>query len=124
MFKQWSHAVTELLTWRTGNHSGVDVNFDAGAVGSAVLIWGIFLLLRHKPRISAPALAWTLCVGAVTLTSYRTPPNPRMLICAFPALMAIAARLRGRSFYALCTASVLLLVVMSPFTYWSQALRP
>ena len=47
-----------------------------------------------------------------------------MLITAFPALMVVAYRLRGKAFTRLIVVSTVLLVAMSLVTYVGVALRP
>ena len=44
------------------------------------------------------AWVWTICVALLALTSAKTPPNPRMLIVAFPVVIVVGAALSGRSF--------------------------
>ena len=53
-----------------------------------------------------------------------TQPNPRMLICAFPAVLVFAYRLTGKAYARLLGASTFLLVVMSLVTYVGTGLRP
>jgi len=52
------------------------------------------------------------------------PPNPRMLITAFPAVLVVAYRLKGRAFQWLMGVSVVLLIAMSVATYVGVTLRP
>ena len=39
---------------------------------------------------------WTAGVSFLAITSEYVPPNPRMLITAFPAIMVVARYARGR----------------------------
>ncbi len=118
------HAIHELFSWQSFHHPGINLNYDSGALGAIFLIWALWLVARTRPRISPAAIAWTIWVAILTLTSWNTPPNPRMLICAFPALMVVAYRLRGVAFRRLIVASTTLLVVMSALTYVGSSLRP
>jgi hypothetical protein len=67
---------------------------------------------------------WTLGIGFLALTSENVPPNPRILITAFPAVLVVAYRLRGRAFTRLIAGSVVLLIAMSAVSYVGTALRP
>ena len=67
---------------------------------------------------------YVLAIAAFTFTSSMTQPNPRMLICAFPALGVVAYRCRGRAFRRLIGISAFLLVAMSFVTYVGVGLRP
>src|SRR5581483_5702088 len=96
-------------------HGLVNLNYYSGMIGTVFLLAGLWMILRRRDaltRISLPAIAWTLWVALLTLTSWNTPPNPRMLLCAFPVLMVYAARLQGRAFQAMLGVSTVLLVLM------------
>ncbi len=102
----------------------VNLNIIAGLAGAVVLVVGVALLARRPNRIPPEALAWTLGVGLLAVTSEYTPPNPRLLLTAFPVVLVLAHRVRGRPFRWLAGASTALLVVMSAITYVGIALRP
>lgn len=102
----------------------VNLNLIAGLGGAVVLLVGIVLLFL-RPRLVPPAaIAWSLGIAFLSVTSKYTPPNPRMLLTAFPVVLVLAHRARGRSFRWLAAASTVLLVVMSAITYVGIALRP
>ena len=94
------------------------------AFGAAFLVWGIVLLARSRPRIPVAPIVYTLVIGAFTFTSSMTQPNPRMLICAFPAVVVFAYRMTGKAYARLLAVSTVLLVVMSLVTYVGVGLRP
>ena len=48
---------------------------------------------------------WTLGVSFLALTSEYVPPNPRMLITAFPALMVVGHYVTGKWFTLLAWAN-------------------
>jgi Gpi18-like mannosyltransferase len=102
----------------------INLNYVAGILGAVFLFVALWLLYKTRPRISVPALVWTLGISFLALTSENVPPNPRMLITAFPAVLVVAYRLKGRAFNCLIAVSVTLLVVMSAVTYVGTALRP
>jgi hypothetical protein len=102
----------------------VNLNYVVGLAGVFVLFWGLYLLWTTRPRISAPAIVWTLGVTFLMVTSENVPPNPRLLITAFPIVLVYAYRYRGRVFSWLVAANVALLVLLSALTYVSTTLRP
>ena len=121
------HLTTKLASQISFTHfdePAINLNLVAGLVGG-LLLAGIFVLMWDaRKRISIEAIVWTLCVGFLALTSKFTPPNPRMLIVAFPALMLLAHYVRGRGFTVLMWTNGVLLVVMSWLTFVGVTLRP
>jgi len=108
----------------TGLFLHVNLNFISGLLGAIFLFVALYLLVKTRPRISAPAIVWTLAIALLALTSENVPPNPRMLITAFPAVLVVAYRLKGKAFYRLMAANVTLLIAMSTATFVGVALRP
>jgi hypothetical protein len=106
------------------NHPTINLNLPVGLVGAAILVAGVLLLLRRPNRISPEALTWTLAIGFLTVTSEYVPPNPRLLITAFPAVLVFAHRVRGRAGGALLVANGVLLAGLSYLTFVSVTLRP
>ncbi len=105
-------------------HPNVDLNLVVAMIGTAFLVWGLRYLWRSRKLVSIPALVWTAGVALMTLTSNSTPPNARMLLCAFPVIVVIGAHLRGRAYARLLGASTVLLVAMGMVTFVSTGLRP
>jgi hypothetical protein len=67
---------------------------------------------------------WTLGVSFIALTSEWVPPNPRLLITAFPVVIVLAYYLERRGFYRLLVINGILLVTMSAITFVGFTLRP
>jgi hypothetical protein len=105
-------------------HPNVDLNMVIGILGTIFLIWGLIHMWRIRDRISLPAWVWTGTIVLMTLTSNSTPPNARMLICAFPVIMTVGARMRGRNYRRLLVGSTVMLIAMSMITFVSTGLRP
>ena len=135
--------VEEFTNWQ-GWHN-VNLNLPAGFLGAAFMVWALHELWIYRrglpvadagavaaapPRallgtgVSLGAWVWTVCVAVLVVTSDKTPPNPRMLICAFPLLMAFAAPRSGRRQTVLLTVTLVLLVGMSIGTFVGGGLRP
>ena len=109
-----------------GTHGpgGIDLNAITALLGTAFLFWGFKLLWDHSRRVPTTAWVWTICVALLALTSAKTPPNPRMLIVAFPVVIVVGAALSGRSFKRAMAINIALTLVMSYFTYVGIWLRP
>ena len=105
-------------------HPNVDLNLVAALLGTAFLVWALIHLWRSRGHVPLYAIVWTVVIGFMTVTSNATPPNARMLICAFPAVLVVAAHLRGRAYTRLLACSTVLLIAMSMVTFVSMGLRP
>jgi hypothetical protein len=116
------HLVRQMFP-AAGGYDVVNTNYIAGLIGAVILLGGLFLLVR-RPRPPLPSIVWALGVAALTFTSTQTPPNARMLLCAFPAIIVFAQRLRGRWFIALIAFNTLLLLSLSWFTFVGVDFRP
>jgi hypothetical protein len=102
----------------------INLNYVSGLLGTLFLVVALTLLVKTRPRISVPAFVWTLGIAFLAVTSENVPPNPRMLITAFPAVLVVAYRLKGKAFNRLMAVSVVFLVVMTGLSYVSTSLRP
>lgn len=103
---------------------GIDINAIHGLLGLIVMVWGMYLLWRSRDKVHITALIWTLVVFLEAVTSPKTPPNARMLICTFPALLAIGSQVRGRWRWVLLSVTLTFTLVMSYLTYLGPWLRP
>ncbi|HEY2202700.1 MAG TPA: hypothetical protein VGH56_12505, partial [Solirubrobacteraceae bacterium] len=121
------HLTTRLwaqITHQHANERPVDLNLIVGLIGGIVLVGMLVLVWRQRRRIPPAALVWTLGISLLALTSEYVPPLPRMLITAFPALMAVARYARGKWWPILLWTNSVLLVVLSVITFYGLALRP
>ncbi|HWF36468.1 MAG TPA: hypothetical protein VG295_13910 [Solirubrobacteraceae bacterium] len=108
----------------TSSFVHINLNYIAGILGAVFLFYALYLVRTTRPRIPAPALVWTLGIAFLAVTSENVPPNPRLLITAFPAVLVFAQRFKGKAFSKLMLASVALLIIMSSASYIGTALRP
>jgi Mn2+/Fe2+ NRAMP family transporter len=74
--------------------------------------------------VSILAIAWTVAISFLAFTSSEVPPNPRMLITAFPALVVVAYYARGKWFRILVWVNGGLFVGLSLLTFFGLTLRP
>jgi hypothetical protein len=109
-----------------GHHGpgGIDLNGILGLLGTAFLIYGLWRLWKARYTIPIPVWVWTIFTALLTLTSAKTPPNPRLLICAFPVVLIVGSEHKGRTQKWLLVADVACLLVMSSLTYVGMWLRP
>jgi Mannosyltransferase (PIG-V) len=96
----------------------------AALLGAIVLLIGVALLLRKPRLVSLEAMTLTLSIGFLAIVSENVPPNPRILITAFPAVLVFAHYLRHRGYGWLLAGSTVLLVLTSGLTYGGHTLTP
>jgi Gpi18-like mannosyltransferase len=106
------------------NEPTVNLNLVVGLIGAFLLLGMLVLVWRARRTISVEAIVWTVGISFLALTSEYVPPNPRMLITAFPALMVVAHYVRGKWFTWLAWGNGILLVVLSLLTFYGVTLRP
>jgi hypothetical protein len=106
------------------NHPTINLNWPVGLVGAAILVVLLVLMLRIRGTISLEAWVWTLGISFIAVTSEWVPPNPRLLITAFPAVIVPAYYLKRKGFGWLLVGNGVLLVVMSAVTFVGVTLRP
>jgi Mannosyltransferase (PIG-V) len=86
-------------------------------IGALVLFMLLIFVYRNRRTMSMEALIWTAGISFLAVTTENVPPNPRMLITAFPAVVVLADRVRGRWFGWLASASLVLLIGASWLTF-------
>jgi hypothetical protein len=106
------------------NHPTINLNWPVGLIGAAILVVLLALMLRIRRTISLEAWVWTLGISFVAVTSEWVPPNPRLLITAFPVVIVPAYYLKRRRFAWLAAGYTVLLVAMSAVTFVGVTLRP
>ncbi len=102
-----AHLLTHFLTW----------NILDGVVGAVFLACSIRQLVRYRHELTTGALLLPAGIAAVTIWSILTPPNARMLLIAFPAVMIWGRRLSGRTFVAFAAIEAVLLIFTSALTF-------
>jgi hypothetical protein len=106
-----------------------DVSLEPGGLNDAT--WLAFavigaacvvLLLQWRPPL--PILAYGLTAAAMAVSSYQVGLRPRMLLVAFPLVLAVGVRLRERAYAVALGASATVLVAYSLLTFSSLAVFP
>jgi hypothetical protein len=99
--------LAHLFTWNIWN----------GVLGGIFLGFSIAALARVRRELSPGALVLTAGIAAVTLWSVMTPPNVRMVLIAFPAVLVWGRRLAGRGLGLFVSAEAVVFVLASGLTY-------
>jgi Gpi18-like mannosyltransferase len=112
------------VSFRHFNHPTINMNLIVGLAGAIVLVAMLVLVARNGREMSVEAIAWTVGISWLAMTSEYTPPMPRLIITAFPAVIVVARYVRGRAFTAVLWVNGVLLVVLSALTFVGTTLRP
>ena len=121
------HLVSRLadqISFSHFNHPTINLDLVVGVVGATVLLVLLVLMWRIRRTISVEAIAWTVGISLLAVSSEYVPPNPRMLITAFPAVIVLAYYLKGRGFMLLAGVNAALLAGLSYLTFVGITLRP
>ena len=89
-----------------------------------MLIVLLVLVVRNWREMSVEAIVWTLGISWLAMTSEYTPPKPRLLITAFPAVIVLARYVHGKWWTALLWVNGVMLVGLSALTFVGTTLRP
>lgn len=106
------------------NHPTINLNWPVGLIGAVVLVVLLVLMARIRKTISIEAWLWTLGISFLAVTSEWVPPNPRLLITAFPAVIVLAYYFKRRGFGLMLLVNGALLAGMSALTFVGVTLRP
>jgi hypothetical protein len=106
------------------NHPTINLNLVVGLIGAAALIIMLVLVVRNYREMSAEAIVWTFGISWLAMTSEYTPPMPRLVITAFPAVIVLARYVHGKWWTALLWVNGVLLVGLSALTFVGTTLRP
>ena len=121
------HTTTKLagqISFSHFDHPTINLNLVLGLIGAVVLVMLLVLLWFCRREVSAEAITWTLAISFLAFTSSNVPPNPRMLLTAFPALLTIARYAEGRWFIVIAWINAALLFGLSLLTFYGLTLRP
>lgn len=116
-----------LLLGEIGTHftfSHVNLNYVSGLAGTVFLLFGLLYLWRERRQLPLEVLVFVAGMTFLMLTSWNVPPNPRMLITAFPVVLVFAKWVRGASWTRLVWVSGAFLLIMSSLNYVGAVLRP
>ncbi|HTT28187.1 MAG TPA: mannosyltransferase family protein [Solirubrobacteraceae bacterium] len=119
-----ANALRREVSFSHFNHPTINLNLVVGLIGAVALIVMLVLVVRNYREMSAEAIVWTFGISWLALTSEYTPPMPRLVITAFPAVIVLARYVHGKWWTALLWFNGVLLVVLSALTFVGTTLRP
>ena len=119
-----ARTVVKEISFSQFNYHAINLNYVVGLLGAIVLVVGLVMMFKRPYTVPLEARLWTVGVGVLSVTSEYVPPNPRLLLTAFPVLLVIAHRASRRGFQWLVAVNVALLITLSAITYAGSALRP
>lgn len=99
------------------------LNDLVGALGVAFAVVALALLVRRW-RPPLPVTVYGVGALAMAVLSAHIGPRPRMLLAAFPLVVAVAVAVRGKAFAAVLAGSALGLAVLTAITLGSLAATP
>ncbi|MHB1986574.1 MAG: hypothetical protein ACYCSF_01100 [Acidimicrobiales bacterium] len=102
----------------------INVNVVVGLLGTVFLVVGLRWLWRDRNTLPLEVLVFTASMALLMVTSEHVPPNPRLLITAFPVVLIFARRLRGRAWTQTIWITGGALVLLSALTFVGSVLRP
>jgi hypothetical protein len=119
-----AHSLANEISFSHFNHPTINLNLVVGVAGAIFLIVALVLLFLRWREVSVEAFVWTLGVSYLAVTSEYTPPNPRLLITAFPAVIVFAYYLKRKGFAVFAATNGVLLAGLSALTFVGTTLRP
>jgi hypothetical protein len=121
------HMTTKLANQVSFSHFDtptINFNLVMGLIGAVILVMWLVLVYFCRREMSVEAIVWTAGISFLAFTSSEVPPNPRMLLTAFPALITVARYARGSWFRVIAWGNGILFVGLSLLTFVGFTLRP
>jgi hypothetical protein len=101
---------------------GGEADVEVVAVGVLLAVVGISFMIRWRPPL--PITLFTLATVLTACASVNVGPRPRLLLAAFPVVIATGKYLRGRLFVAVVTVSALGMIALTALTVGSLSVTP
>jgi hypothetical protein len=94
-----------------------------------ILVAGIVLvvicaLVAIRDQMPAPVLLYGLIAGAIAAVTAPVGLRPRFILLAFPLVLALGTRLRGRAYGVVVLVSTALLITLTIYTVSSYKVFP
>lgn len=116
------HHVHALWSGHLFGMGSAALNPLVGVIGLAVIAGSGHLLWRWRPP--SPLIAYTVVSLALALASARVGARPRMVLAAFPLLLAVGVRFHGRAHVLIIVVSAVLSCVAAALLFGSLAMTP
>jgi hypothetical protein len=91
---------------------------------AGIVVAVICAIVAIRDRMPVPVLLYGLIAASISAVTAPVGLRPRFILLAFPLVLAIGTRLRGRSYVAVLLLSTGLLVTMTMFTVASYKVFP
>jgi hypothetical protein len=98
------------------------LNLWNGVIGGVFLLISLLAILYTRRELPLEAIVWACGIALITVWSVMTPPNPRMLIIAFPAVIVWARRLSSRRLWFFLIPELVLFLLTSGLTFAGRML--
>ena len=112
------HVITSFIGNPVGTTASIRVVF-AGMVITAACA-----LVALRSRLPVPLLLYGLSVAAVAVLTRPIGPRPRFIMVAFPLIVVVATRLRGKPYIALLGVSTAALIALTVYSVLSYSVFP
>jgi len=112
------HVVTSFFATPFGTTASIRIVFVS------IVVTVVFAVVALRARLPIPLLLYGLSVAAVAILTRPIGPRPRFLMVAFPLIVAVATRLRGKPYIALVSVSTVLLIGLTAYSVLSNSVFP
>jgi len=112
------HIIRSFLAYPLASTASINMVF-AGLVITAVC--AVVAFRQHLPT---PVLLYGLSVAALAILTRPVGPRPRFILLAFPLIVAVGTRLRGKPYIAVVSVCSVLLVALTIYAVSSFAVFP
>jgi hypothetical protein len=112
------HVITGFIGHPLSSTASINMVF------AGIVITVVCAVVAWRDRLPTPVLLYGLSVAALAILTRPVGPRPRFLLLAFPLIVAVGTRLRGKTYVAVVLVSTVLLVALTIYTTNSFAVFP
>jgi hypothetical protein len=112
------HVVTSFFATPFGTTASIRIVFVS------IVVTVVFAVVALRGRLPIPLLLYGLSVAVVAILTRPIGPRPRFLMVAFPLIVAVATRLRGKPYIAVVSLSTVLLIGLTAYSVLSNSVFP
>ncbi|HET9091901.1 MAG TPA: mannosyltransferase family protein [Acidimicrobiales bacterium] len=104
--------------------AAINLNNIVALLGTAFLVVGLRWLWRDRRTLPVEVWVYVAAMTFLMVTSAHVPPNPRLLITAFPVVLVFAKWVHGQAWRNLVYVTAASLIGLSALTFVGSVLRP
>jgi hypothetical protein len=93
-------------------------------VFAGIIITAVCAVVAFRQHLPAPVLVYGLTVAVMAILARPIGPRPRFIMLAFPLVVAVGTRLRGKPYIAVVCVSTVALVALTVYSVVSYAVFP